>query len=371
MEQLSFNFYNFIVLLATLQGLLLAFVFLFNKKYKKKSNLALGLCLLAYVFLGTGSICYHTGLMNIYPIIRYSPIYYNLLIPIGLYYTGQYIIHPTHQFTTRDYWFIAPLIIVIILKPLIFIAFLVTPQFILEHKEYHQYFNYSRGYLAIIYLVGVILVILQKIRKYHILLLANFSEIENKNLYWLRNNYILFIPLSLLWLFKQTYDILGKTAILFSIPLGIGSLLIIYYLAYLVISKREVFEISNFDKNEIPSIKPILSNKTEEHYQNLLQLIQKEKLYQDAQLSMDALAEKTGLSNGYLSKIINQKEGKNFYDFINSYRVKEVKANLTHPDYAHYSILGIGLKAGFKSKSTFNAVFKKMTGMTPSAFKKI
>jgi len=146
--------------------------------------------------------------------------------------------------------------------------------------------------------------------------------------------------------------------------------LMISWLAYFVILRRDVFAIPVFKTTVQQNEKSTLSDKTEEHYQKLLQLLQEEKLYQDAQLSMDTLAKKTDLSNGYLSKIINQKEGKNFYDFINSYRVKEVKTNLTHPDYAHYSIFGIGLEAGFKSKSTFNAVFKKMTGMTPSAYKK-
>jgi len=105
--------------------------------------------------------------------------------------------------------------------------------------------------------------------------------------------------------------------------------MLLYALGFIIILKRDVFEIPNFDKKEsdIPP-KSILSSKTDEHYQKLLQLIEKEKLYQDAQLNMDLLAEKTNLSNSYLSKIINQKEGKNFYDFINSYRVKEVKARL-------------------------------------------
>ena len=86
---------------------------------------------------------------------------------------------------------------------------------------------------------------------------------------------------------------------------------------------------------------------------------------------MTLLAAKMKLSNGYLSQIINQKEGKNFFDFINGYRVEEVKRNLANPNFDHFSILGIGLEAGFKSKSTFNAVFKKMTGHTPTAYKRL
>ena len=85
---------------------------------------------------------------------------------------------------------------------------------------------------------------------------------------------------------------------------------------------------------------------------------------------MTKLALITELSNSYLSQIINQSQGQNFFDFINAYRVEEVKSLLHHPDYAHYTILGVAQEAGFKSKSTFNSVFKKMTGMTPSDYKK-
>ena len=60
----------------------------------------------------------------------------------------------------------------------------------------------------------------------------------------------------------------------------------------------------------------------------------------------------------------------NFYDFINSYRVKEVQNRLEGGDSEVYSLLAIALESGFNSKSSFNAVFKKHTGMTPSQYKR-
>ena len=60
---------------------------------------------------------------------------------------------------------------------------------------------------------------------------------------------------------------------------------------------------------------------------------------------------------------------KNFYDLINGYRVDEAKRLLVNPENKNYTILSVGFEAGFNSKTTFNTVFKKFTGLTPTDFR--
>jgi len=59
-----------------------------------------------------------------------------------------------------------------------------------------------------------------------------------------------------------------------------------------------------------------------------------------------------------------------FFEFINQYRVNEVKAKITDPAYENLSLLGIAFESGFNTKSAFNRVFKKITGFTPGEYKK-
>jgi AraC-like DNA-binding protein len=61
---------------------------------------------------------------------------------------------------------------------------------------------------------------------------------------------------------------------------------------------------------------------------------------------------------------------KNFYDLVNGYRVEEAKRLLLDPKNTNYTILSVGFEAGFNSKTTFNTVFKKFTGLTPTDFRK-
>ena len=238
-----------------------------------------------------------------------------------------------------------------------------------KHQYLGNLFNISTNYLPIFYMAWVTQSLLKKINNYHEQLFNNFSETTGKDLYWLKNLIYFLIAFTISWFLVTSTMFFYQARNWLFYFIWVAASLMISWLAYFVILRRDVFAIPVFKPTVQQNEKSPLSDKTEEHYQKLLQLLQEEKLYQNAQLSMDTLAEKTDLSNGYLSKIINQKEGKNFYDFINGYRIAEVKANLTNPDFAHYSIFGIGLEAGFKSKSTFNAVFKKMTGMTPSVYK--
>jgi AraC-like DNA-binding protein len=69
-----------------------------------------------------------------------------------------------------------------------------------------------------------------------------------------------------------------------------------------------------------------------------------------------------------LSAAINQAYGKNFNDFVNTYRVEAVKKMLNDESVQHLSLLGIAYECGFNSKSTFNRAFKKATGVAPSAY---
>jgi AraC-like DNA-binding protein len=66
---------------------------------------------------------------------------------------------------------------------------------------------------------------------------------------------------------------------------------------------------------------------------------------------------------------MNEVLGVNFYDLVNKYRVEEAKQLLTDPRYDRYTILRVASDAGFNSKTTFNAVFRKFTGVTPSYYR--
>jgi AraC-like DNA-binding protein len=98
----------------------------------------------------------------------------------------------------------------------------------------------------------------------------------------------------------------------------------------------------------------------------LLLLMADEQPWLEPELTLTELAQRLRTNPGLLSKVINAGCGQNFNDFVNTYRVAEARRKLADPRYAHYSLVGVALESGFNSKSTFNRVFKKLTGQAPS-----
>jgi len=100
----------------------------------------------------------------------------------------------------------------------------------------------------------------------------------------------------------------------------------------------------------------------------LLNYFESEKPYLDPELTIGHIAAKLKIPRHVLTEVLNSAIGKNFYQFVNEYRVEAVKEMLTDPKLKNLSIEAVGFECGFNSKSTFFSVFKSMTGMTPAQF---
>jgi AraC-like DNA-binding protein len=114
-----------------------------------------------------------------------------------------------------------------------------------------------------------------------------------------------------------------------------------------------------------------LKEKEAERYLNAIEEFMKnEKPYLDSDLTITSLSEKLNIPRHYLTQVINEKLKKNFFMYINEYRVNEIKKMMADDQFHDYSILRIAYQSGFNSKSGFNNAFKRFTGHTPSEYKK-
>jgi len=107
---------------------------------------------------------------------------------------------------------------------------------------------------------------------------------------------------------------------------------------------------------------------SEHLYKRLTTLMTEEFVYKNGELSIRELATTLDVHPNYLSQIINEREGKNFYDFVNGYRLEEFKKLLKQPKSKNLTLLSLAYDSGFNSKSSFNRYFKRTTGLTPSQY---
>jgi AraC-like DNA-binding protein len=104
--------------------------------------------------------------------------------------------------------------------------------------------------------------------------------------------------------------------------------------------------------------------------QKLTSFMESEKPYLSLSASIEDLSDQLCLPARNLSQVIHTHFQQNFYDFINSYRIEEIKKRICEERYRNYTLVAIAYDAGFNSKSVFNAAFKKHTGMTPKEYKR-
>ncbi len=188
-------------------------------------------------------------------------------------------------------------------------------------------------------------------------ILDEFSYQDKIDLQWLR---ILTWGLGAIWLLIFVSD-----GILFG-----GVVIFVFLIGFFGIRQARIFthHAAPETEKEKYSKSGLTKEAADKLYESLITLMKKEALHRKNDLSVDDIASRLDIHPNYLSQVINEREKKNFYDFVNQYRVEEFKKLAADPKNRHLTLLALAFECGFNSKSSFNRYFKKATGQTPSEF---
>jgi len=110
--------------------------------------------------------------------------------------------------------------------------------------------------------------------------------------------------------------------------------------------------------------------KARQYLDALLRYMEEKKPFLNAELTIQDIARELGIPKHHLTQAINEKLNKNFYTLVNEYRVEDVKSRLLKDENKKFTLLAIAYDSGFNSKSAFNSIFKKITHMTPTEYRK-
>lgn len=147
-------------------------------------------------------------------------------------------------------------------------------------------------------------------------------------------------------------------------PTFIGMSVITYWLGLQGFSKREKSPVKI-----IPEVSKESQSLLYELADKLSHLMESEKVFKDSELSLAKLSELLNVKPYLITQTLNLVLGKKFSDYVNEFRLKEVRRLINSVEHQHFTLLAVANEAGFNSKASFNRIVKKLTGKPPSNLK--
>lgn len=382
MDTLLFNFHDVILMVTAYQCVLFALLLFLNRN-GTLSPLLLALFLLTQaaipmeilISFGAG---FRDWAFDISPNLFYSfGVSYWLEGPLLLLYTRS-LIYKNYSLHRKD--------LALFLPAVFFIAYISWTYWALGNQEKidfvhseanarplsHQLVFLSREILRVVF--GAMCLV--EIHRCRTQLLNIYSNIEGIDFLWLKSLIIGFlivrgwavlvslaIILSLVLTLNINYALMGLVA-------NYSVFILISVLIFMSLSKSSNFEGLEAKGQDVvpagqdkPSIDPEMVAQLEQH-------MNKEKPYLAPVLTLEHLAGQLSWTQRVLSNTINRHYEQNFFEFVNQYRIEEVKLLLINTAFKEKTVTELMLCAGFNSKATFNSHFKRHTGLTPSEYRK-
>lgn len=370
---------SIIFFLGAIHGLMLTFL-LASKKVNQLSNRILAALMLVFTIdLGMAAFL-SIGLHFDFPHVIGLDFSVTLLYGPLLYLYTETLIKGSEKLSlTQKKHFIPFVLLTLYFSPFFFNSGESKLNLMSESGELH-YGSSWITHFKVVYNLVYLPVIIFDLYTYRKKIRANYSTLEKRNLDWLQGfvlaGTLLGVTAGVLYTVSSFSDVLSE----YTNFTLLASTIFVYSIGYMGLKQAEFFtspeaeslpsEESTDSVSESYTRSGLDEKLGRELHEQLCELMENEKPYLRSDLSLAELAGLMNISSHHLTEVINKYADKSFYDFINGYRIENVKRAIADPKLGNYTLLGIGLESGFNSKSSFNSVFKKHTGLTPSQYKK-
>jgi len=356
-------------------------VLILTKKGRNRADVILGIWMMVIGIHIFGYYSFVSGLVFEYPKLMWIFLPYAFVHGPLLYLYTLALTRPD-RFKSKKWLlhFVFPLTMVISIIPFMFLP---------ENERIIIYKNQGRGYenimpdwTILLTITGVFYIIITYILLYqHKKRIDNqFSNQEKINLNWLR---FLFYGMLVTWII---IIFVQKDEWIFSM-----STVFLIFIGYFGIRQPGIFTNQNIDIAEFEPISDVVAENeknnsgtekkkyaksglspdtAKEIHRRLQSVMKNERLFTQPELTLTDLASRLEIHPNYLSQVINDLEGVNFYDYVNALRIEEFKKLVALRENQKYTFLALAYDCGFNSKSAFNRFFKKITGLSPSEYSK-
>ena len=372
--------YTTLLNIAIFQGIVLGLVILKSSLFNSSSNKYLALLIFTLSIKLLNHVFEIQQVFTSYPLLQITNnIEWVFLIPAFLFLFIKNRIDAAGKSKLKNYWCFIPF------------AYSAVLNIVNDLDHVAGIYSFSESGIFIMQILGLIQLFLAVtfipfLPLYSYFMVKHLKDSQEKK--WILILLTLVSSVLFVWLITAlaglllNYDISSTMSVL-----ALCATFIIHWTAYIGIYKYKLAKnkdaISHFLNNDLavlpPNLQMVQNNTPQEYkesitadnlyFQKLELLCKNEHIYTDSTLNREKVAEKLGISAGYVSQIINTITGDNFAHYINQYRVEAVKEMILSSEYENYTLLTMGLESGFTSKTTFYNAFKKVTGQTPNEYK--
>ena len=403
MANVTLDWLHVAILLGAVQGVFLALM-LATQRRNRIANRLLAVAMLVFSVSLASNVYYAAGLERAFP--HFFGVSYALPLLYGplIYLYAVSAADRTRPFRWRDAVHFVPFVVVIILA---------LPIYLMSGLEKIEFYHgLQRGEIPLLLRVvdplkyvsgiGYAIATILFLRLHEARVKDSYSTIERVNLQWVIR---LALAAAAIWALATAFLLLEPVnealAARGDDAVALAMAILVYWIGYKALRQPEIFAFAAVDHRPTPpepapvppsaapspppaaTSEPAAAAATVRYERSgltdreaaaleraLLHVMETERPYRNSELTLADLAERLDTTPHKLSEVLNSQLEQTFYDFVNAYRVRDVQQRIADQRWQHLKILALAMDAGFASKSTFNHVFRKHTGHTPSAYRR-